>query len=71
MNKTNCTVKNPFSLIQDIKNIKNIPDCKQDDKLRKDLFEAEVKLNTIVDTKIERAKTRSRAQWTEEGEHST
>ena len=50
---------------------KNVPNFIQDDRIRKELFDAEAKLNSIIDIEIKGAITRSRAQWTEEGERST
>ena len=42
-----------------------------DDRLRNDFFEAEVKLNSLLDLETQGLITRSRAQWTEQGERST
>ena len=42
-----------------------------DTKLRKLLFDHEIKLNSIIDHEVKGVITRSRAKWTEEGERST
>ena len=41
------------------------------DNLRKKLFNNEIELNSIIDLEVQGIITRSRAQWTEEGERST
>ena len=41
------------------------------DNLRKKLFDNEIELNSIIDLEVQGIITRSRAQWTEEGEKST
>ena len=58
-------------LLKIIEDIKNVPNFIEDDMIRKELFDAEAKLNSIIDIEIKGAITRSRAQWTEEGERST
>ena len=58
-------------LLKVIEDIKSVPNFIENDMTRKELFEAEVKLNCIIDSEIKGAITRSRAQWTEEGERST
>ena len=58
-------------LLKIIEDIKNVPNFIEDDRIRKELFDAEAKLNSIIDIEIKGAITRSRAQWTEEGEKST
>ena len=58
-------------LLKIIEYIKNVPNFIEDDRIRKELFDAEAQLNSIIDIEIKGAITRSRAQWTEEGERST
>ena len=41
------------------------------DNLHKKLFDNEVELNSIIDLEVQGIITRSRAQWTEDGERST
>ena len=54
-----------------IEEIKKIENFIEDDRMRKELFEAEVNLNKIIDIETQGAITRARAQWTEQGERST
>ena len=58
-------------LLRDIEKVKNTPDFISNDSLRTELFEAEVKLNKIIDIETQGIITRSRAKWTEQGERST
>ena len=58
-------------LLKRIENIKKTPDFINDQTLRTDLFEAEAKLSDIILEETRGAITRSRIQWTEQGERST
>ena len=58
-------------LLKRIDRIKKEPNFMNDNTLRTDLFDAEVKLNDIILQETKGAITRSRVQWTEEGERST
>ena len=58
-------------LLKDIENIKNNQEFMENENLRKQLFDAECKINSIINIETQGAMTRSRAQWTEEGERST
>ena len=42
-----------------------------DSRLRKQLFDNEIKLNSIIDQEVKGVITRLRVKWTEEGERST
>ena len=54
--------------IEDFKNDLNLTNCTI---LQKKLFEAELDLNHLIDHEVRGEITRSRVQWTEEGERST
>ena len=56
---------------QDIERVKSTPNFMTDSNLRKQLFDNEIKLNRIIDQEVKGIITRSRVQWTEEGERST
>ena len=58
-------------LLKYIATVKNTANLMTDDRLRNEFFEAEVKLNSILDLETQGLITRSRAQWTEQGERST
>ena len=59
------------SLIKKIDSIKKCPNFINDINLRSDLFQAEASLNEVLTQVTEGAITRSRVQWTEQGERST
>ena len=50
--------------------MKSIPNFINDSNLRKQLFDSERKLNSIIDQEVKGIITRSRVQWVEEGERS-
>ena len=55
-----------------IAKVKNTANFMVDDRrLRNEFFEAEYKLNSILDLEKQGFITKSRAQWTEQGERST
>ena len=54
-----------------IAKVKNTANVMADDRLRNEFFEAEVKLNSLLDLETQGLITRSRAQWTEQSERST
>ena len=58
-------------LLKYIAKVKNTANFMADDRLRNEFFEAEVKLNSLLDLETQGLITRSRAQWTEQGERST
>ena len=58
-------------LLKYIATVKNTVNFMADDRLRNNFFEAEVKLNSLLDLETQGLITRSRAQWTEQGERST
>ena len=68
--KKETTVKKE-KLKKDIEDCKNDPNLTNCTILQKKLFEAELDLNHIIDHEVRGAITRSRVQWTEEGERST
>ena len=55
----------------DIEEVKKITDFMQKDDLRKKLYDLESQLDGIIKAEVNGAMTRSRIQWTEEGERST
>ena len=66
--KNNMEEKN--NLLKDIEKVKNSPEFMRDESLRNELFEAEAKLNKILDNETSGIITRARAKWTEQGERS-
>ena len=58
-------------LLKYIATVKNTANLMADDRLRNEFFEGEVKLNSLLDLETQGLITRSRAQWTEQGERST
>ena len=65
------TSREKEKLSKEIERIKNINDFIKNDVLRKEMFEAEAKLNDIISTEMRGNITRSRARWTEQGERCT
>ena len=57
--------------IKEIENVKKSAYFMGDKMLMRKLFGAEVKLNNIINIETEGVTTRSRRQWTEEGDIST
>ena len=55
---------------KEIERIKIIDNFIEKDELRKDMFDAEAKLNDIISREMRGNITRSRARWTEQGERS-
>ena len=70
-NKKRAMNSDKLSINKEIERIKSIHNFMNDNKLRKQLFDSEVKLNCIIDQEVKGIITRSRVQWTEEGERST
>ena len=66
--KEKCRVKE--NLQKKIDDIKKTSDFMKRDDMRKEMFEAEIKLNEIISKEIKGNITRSRARWVEEGERS-
>ena len=70
-NKKKKYIAEKEKVMKKIEEIKKIENFIEDDRMRKELFEAEVNLNKIIDIETQGAITRARAQWTEQGERST
>ena len=65
------TSREKENLKKEIDRIKNIDDFIKKDDLRKEMFEAEARLNDIISSEMRGNITRARARWTEQGERST